>query len=112
MTLGIYLRLYAFICGSVLLGCHAPPKTKPAGYFGPTDPISMVVHDVNARVAGLPTLRAAGDFEATIVDQGRRNFINGEVTLLFSRPDKLRMIGKKDIAGRIFEIGTNGQEYW
>jgi hypothetical protein len=103
-----------FICGFILgvFGCHAPPKPPPGSYFGPTESIGAVVRGVNARVHELATLRAAGDFEATIVDRNKSSFVNGEITLLYARPDKLRMVGKKDIAGRIFEIGTNGQRYW
>jgi hypothetical protein len=94
------------------IGCRAPKAEKPPGYFGPTEPLEVVAKQINAQVANLPTLRGAGDFEADIVEDGRKHFVNGEITLLYARPDKLRMIGKKDIAGRIFEIGTNAERYW
>ncbi len=108
-----YLRASACICGCLLLvGCHAPAHATREPYFGPTDPLKVVVNDVNARVENLSTLRAAGDFEATIVENGKKHFVNGDMTLLYARPDKLRMVGKKDIVGNIFEIGTNGRQYW
>jgi hypothetical protein len=102
-----------FTCGFILLlGCRAPQKPPLGTYFGPTESIGALVPRINASVHDLSTLRAAGDFEATIVDQKKSSFVNGEITLLYAKPDKLRMVGKKDIAGRIFEIGTNGQRYW
>lgn len=109
------VRTLTSLAGCILMaaaGCRAPQQPKPAGYFGPTDPLDVVATRVNAQIANLPTLRAAGDFEANIVEDGRTHFVNGEITLLYARPDKLRMIGRKDVAGRIFEIGTNGQRYW
>ena len=99
---------------SYLPGCQAPPKQRAARYTGPTEPLRSVVEKVNANAEKVPTLRGAGSFEAWIAESADRKprFINGEVTLLYSRPRSMRLIGKKDIAGQIFEIGSNDDRYW
>ena len=99
--------------GGLIFGCHAQPKTSgPAGYFAATEPINTVVQRINANAEQIPTLRGAGAFEAWIKDENKTHFVNGEVTLLYSQPRSLRLIGKKDIAGQVFEIGSNDDRYW
>lgn len=97
---------------ALLCGCrsHAPPP--PKGYFGPTEPMSAVVQQINANNNAIPTLRVAGDFEAQVVDQGKNHFVNGDITLLYRAPDAIRLIAKKDIAGPVFEAGSDGDRYW
>jgi hypothetical protein len=95
-----------------IIGCHEPTAPPPAGYFGPTLPMEQVVTGVNANAEQIPTLRGAGGFEAWIKDNGKTHFINGEVTLLYAQPRSMRLIGKKDIAGQVFEIGSNADRYW
>lgn len=97
---------------AAVAGCPPKPPPSPKGYFGPTEPMVDVVGQINRNAAAVPTLRAAGNFEAHIVDQGKRHFVNGDVTLLYRRPDEVRLIGKKDLAGQIFEAGSNGDRYW
>ena len=75
-------------------------------------PIEQVVAGVNANAEQIPTLRGGGSFEAWIKDNDKTHFVNGEVTLLYSQPRSLRLIGKKDIAGQVFEIGSNEERYW
>src|SRR5450432_1790049 len=107
-----YLCLSVFICGFVF-GCRGPQKMAAlAGYFGDTEPINTVVQRINANAEQIPTLRGAGAFEAWIKDENKTHFVNGEVTLLYSQPRSLRLIGKKDIAGQVFEIGSNEDRYW
>jgi len=107
-----YLCSSVFI-GGFALGCHnTPPQQRVVGYYGPTDPINRVVADINQNADRIPTLRGAGQFEAHIKDQGKDNFVNGQITLLYQRPGSLRLVGKKDIAGTIFEVGSNDERYW
>ncbi len=97
----------------LLTGCRAPRgASQPAGYYGPTELLNKVVADVNANADRLPTLRGGGTFEAWIKDKGKTRYINGDVTLLYSRPQSMRLVGKKDLAGQVFEIGSNDERYW
>jgi hypothetical protein len=70
------------------------------------------VQAINQNNAQLPSLWSRGYFEATVVDRGKRNFVNGDLLLLYRRPNDLRIIGKKDIAGTVFEVGSNADRYW
>jgi hypothetical protein len=99
-----------FICGSVL-GCVPKSKVVPP-YQGPTLPLRELVAGINSNNDKLGTLRSEGSFEANINDNGRMRFLNGQVTLLYSQPASMRLIGKKDIAGQIFEIASNPERYW
>jgi hypothetical protein len=107
----LYLCSSVFICGS-LLGCAPRRAAAIDPYRGPTLTLNEVVNKVNANNDQLGTLRSEGSFEANINDNGKMRFLNGEVTLLYSQPDSMRLIGKKDIAGQIFEIATNPERYW
>lgn len=105
------------LCAAGMLGitgCRAPVRDAPRGYFGPTESIHAVVQKVNANNEQIPTLRGAGDFEAWIKEDpnGKTQFVNGELTLLYSRPHSMRLIGKKDVMGSIFEIASNDERYW
>jgi hypothetical protein len=106
-------RCLSVFIGGLISGCGAAPKNfSPAGYFGPTLAMSRVVAQINANNEQISTLRGAGSFEAWIKDEGKTHFVNGEVTLLYSQPRSMRLIGKKDIAGQVFEIGSNEEQYW
>ncbi|HMO27444.1 MAG TPA: hypothetical protein PKB10_14375, partial [Tepidisphaeraceae bacterium] len=101
------------VCMLALAGCRPPPPPTPAGYFGPTETISEVVRQINANNQRLPTLWASGVFEAWLYDDRQREtFVNGTVTLVHEKPDGLRIVGNKDLAGMVFEIGSNAQQYW
>jgi hypothetical protein len=92
-------------------GC--PPKaSRREIYRGPTEPMVDVVSAINANNAQVPSIWSRGYFEANVVDKGKSHFVNGDLLLLYRRPDDLRIIGKKDIAGTIFEIGSNEERYW
>ena len=107
-----YLCLSVFICG-FLSGCKgSTQEAQPAGYFGPTESMVDVAQAINANNSQIPTLWAKGEFEATINDNGRKQFVNGSATLLVKKPGEFRMVGKKDVAGQIFELGTTADEYW
>jgi hypothetical protein len=93
------------------VGC--PLKVAKRDFYrGPTEPMVDVVAAINANNAQIPTLWSRGYFEANVVDRGRSQFVNGDLLLLYRRPDELRVIGKKDIAGTVFEIGSNQERYW
>jgi hypothetical protein len=109
----VLCRMLLPICAMLLLaGC--PPKPEPPhGYFGPTEPMYDVVTAINNNNLPLKTLWARHYFEANVVDDnGHAHFVNGDGVLLYARPRKLRLVGTKDIAGTIFEVGSNPDRYW
>jgi len=109
----IVLHLCASVCiCGFISSCRAPEKAVRAGYFGPTESMNDVVAQVNANNASIPTMRATGNFEANVVDQGKKRFVNGDVTVLYRRPTEVRLVGRKDIAGQVFDAASNGDRYW
>lgn len=94
-------------------GCRVESTNQPIGYFGPTDSPAQVIEAINANNSALPTLWAKGYFEADIVDKnGRKQFVNGDATILFRKPGEFRLVCKKDVAGQIFELGATPEHYW
>jgi hypothetical protein len=94
-------------------GCKSQREPRIVGYFGPTETLTDVVAQINANNRQIPTLRAAGEFEANIVDANKRKqFVNGSVVLLMRKPYEFRMVGRKDVAGQVFELGSTENEYW
>jgi hypothetical protein len=93
------------------------PKTRTPGtpppWTGPTQPMQEVVAEINANNAGLATLWAHHQFEASIVDErGKSHFANGDGVLVYKSVRGMRLVGNKDIAGRVFEIGSSDERYW
>jgi hypothetical protein len=97
---------------ALLSGC--PPKPPPTqSYYGPTDPIDVVIRSINDNNQRIPTVWASGTFEARIIDEQKRsNFVNGTVTLVHEKPGGLRVVGTKDLVGTVFEVGSNDEQYW
>jgi len=108
----------AMLVGLALASAGCPPAQPPVpkGYFGPTISPQEVVNSVNANNDRIATIWAAGDFEAEIHSdpqhREKSDFLNGELVLLYRAPNQILLVGKKDVAGRIFEIGSNGDAYW
>src|SRR5687768_16457363 len=70
----------------------------PKPYVGETQAMSEVVAEINANNAALPTLWARHVFEANIADdRGRKHFVNGDGTLVYSSPRGMRLVGNKDV---------------
>ncbi len=112
MRVVFYLCLSVFICGFIF-GCRRDRvAAESKAYFGPTQTLAEIVAEVNRNSEALPTLWASGDFEARVVDEGKRRFVNGDVTLLYRRPDEVRLVGKKDIAGVVFDAVSTPERYW
>jgi len=92
---------------------NKPTSSKPEPYLGPTQPMSEVVAAINANNAGVPSLWAHQNFEATVVDEKKEShFVNGDGVLLYSAPRGLRLVANKDIAGKVFELGSTDDRYW
>jgi hypothetical protein len=112
MRVVFHLCLSVFICGFIF-GCRRDRvAAESKAYFGPTQTLAEIVAEVNRNSEALPTLWASGDFEARVVDEGKRRFVNGDVTLLYRRPDEVRLVGKKDIAGVVFDAVSTPERYW
>jgi hypothetical protein len=82
-------------------------------WVGPTQPMADVVAEINANNAALPTLWARHYFEANIVEPGgkRKDFVNGDGTLVYAAPRGMRLVGKK-VFEPLFEIGSSDDRYW
>ena len=98
----------------MMVGCRAPSQPPVAAYFGPTLPLDELINQVNANDSKIPTLRGAGNFEAWIAPdrQTKPRYLNGQITMLFSQQQSMRLVGKKDIAGTLFDLGSNDERYW
>lgn len=104
--------IVASLSVALLAGC-CPKATPRQAYYGPTEPIDVVIRSINDNNGRIPTVWAAGTFEARIIDgQKRSNFVNGTVTLVHEKPGGLRVVGTKDLVGTVFDIGSNDERYW
>ena len=108
-----YPPIAAALALLALTGC-APTKTPvDKTWKGPTDPMAQVVADINANNAKVPTLWARHYYEATIVDDKKQShFVNGNGALLYRGPRGMRLVGKKDPVGTVFEVGSTDEAYW
>ncbi len=100
-----------------LAGCRGGAVREPAEvpYLPPTLSLVELVERVNANNARLPSLAAGGYFDAVLVEEPGGDPtppINGTLSLLHLKPDRLRLAAKKDLAGNVFELGTDGERFW
>lgn len=104
--------LAALLCATLSSGCATPraATTRPAIYTGPTDPLDVVLARINANNNQIRTLVANGTFGATLGKDQR--YLNGQVTLLHTKPNKLLLKLNKDIASEVLTAGSNGQRWW
>ncbi len=108
-----FIWMVMMLTGLVLGGCRDVRPAKPRGYYGPTQSLAEVTGIINQNNRAIVSLWASHDFEADIADEtGHRNFINGDGTLMYSRPDRFRLLGDKPVVGRVFDIGANAERYW
>src|SRR6185437_2978905 len=110
--------LKLFISAMALIGlagcCHCPPAPgNGPPYVGPTEPMARVVAQINANNEKIPSLWSSLYYKANIIDEKKQaHFVNGEGTLLYRQSMDLRLIGRKDPAGIIFDIGSNRNQFW
>lgn len=112
-----WFRAMGVLTGLLLLasGCQPAPPPQPAKFYsGPTQSMREVVAEINQNNNRIPTLWAQLDYRATLVDKdrGTTNIVSGDGALLYSRPMSLLLRGNKDIAGTVFELGSNDNEFW
>jgi hypothetical protein len=108
-----YLRLSAFICGLFLFGCRGTRQTQNQAYYGPTEPLHVVVEKINENNSKIQTLWARGDFDAEVFnDKGKKYPLVGDAVLQYRPSRDLLMVGTKPAIGRIFTAGSNNDRYW
>jgi len=94
-------------------GCVGHRQRAVSAYTGPTEPVYDVISEINRNNAAMPSIWARHYFEATVVDDKKKShFVNGEGILLYRAPGEMRLVGKKDLAGTIFEMGSAGDDFW
>jgi hypothetical protein len=102
----------------VLLHCGCrPDRTRRTAYFGPTDDIYGVIEDINRNNARLETLWARGRYSAVVREttargQVRTHNVSGPLRLLYRRENEVRMVGETFAIGRVFDLGSNEDNYW
>lgn len=96
----------------VISGCARLDRAEPVGYFGPTESMAEVVAAINANNDALATLRATGHFNARFKDDSKTTPVDGEITVLYSRPRSMRMRATNLAVGEVFDIGSNDERYW
>ncbi len=105
--------LQVVLCGLIgagAVGCLPKEPPRHTTYYdGPTLPLDQLLAQINQNNAKVRTLNASGTFLLTIPDETP---LNGQLTLLYTKPDQIRILGDKDLAGRIFDLGTDGQKFW
>ncbi len=76
--------------------------------------MELVVDSINHNSQRIPTLWSQLNFTATLVDPDKhtKNTIAGDGTLMYARPLSLLLDGNKDIAGLVFQLGSNNSDYW
>ncbi len=103
------------LCGLLLAGCcTCPPPAQPHAYAGPTDSVDVVVERVNRNAARVPSLWSQLDYRAHLIDPQKRtaNDVSGDGLLVYRRPGSMVLTGDKDIAGHVFQLGCDGDQFW
>ena len=112
-------RYIALACILLACGCCNCPKAGPGGGAAlrrnpPTQPMEAIVNAINANNERIPSLWATLNYSATIRDEhGQAHSVTSDDgVMLYQRPDKFRLVGKKEFVGTVFDIGTNGRQFW
>jgi hypothetical protein len=93
--------------------CSHKPVERP-GWWGPTEPMSAVVRQVNANNTAIPTLYARQEIQADLYDKSRNKsfYVNSSGDVFLRKPRELLLRGRHDLAGKIFEIGSTQDVFW
>jgi hypothetical protein len=103
----IYLAMFLVGC------CPKQPETRPP-WFGETRTIYEVVEQINANNQLIPTLYASVDIKDLVVTdaKGDEDSYSGDGELMYRRPGNLSFIGNHPVAGEMFRMGSNADNYW
>jgi hypothetical protein len=115
------LRVFIFILLGPAIGCvprDRVERRKPYPFDQPTEPLASVVAHINQNNNRIKTIWASGEFDGYVRAQqkdgtSRREPISGEkLFLAYRKPGELKMAGEKGLVGRLFEIGSNREQFW
>jgi hypothetical protein len=101
------------LLSSFISGCCTPPPPPIKTYNGPTDPMGVVVADINRNNQKIPSLWATLNYSATIVDGNKHvtTFTREDGGLLYRRPQSL-LLTCKVLGSKAFTIGSNDEVFW
>jgi hypothetical protein len=76
--------------------------------------MDAVVAQINRNSDRIPTLWTQLDFTAHLVDpdKNKTTDISGDGGLMYARPMSLLLTGDKDVAGEVFQLGSNDEAFW
>lgn len=112
------LRTLAILALLLVTGCYAAPRHVADSDTPPLPPalsLPELVERINENNQKLPSLWAKGYFEALIIEErgGKPSpVLNGTITALHLKPDRLRLKAEKDIFNDVFDMGTDGERLW
>lgn len=101
-------------------GCGQKKPAPPVVvYTGPLLSTAELLRGINKRADGTKSVWARHSFSLTARDKkGRVMDVSGDGVLMYQRSAsspvgaKLRLVGNKDLAGNIFEMGSDDTRYW
>jgi hypothetical protein len=98
-----------------LPGCCPQIQPTPAEKLNPPNLLTLaqLASTINANNQRIPSLWSTLNYSATIIDNGVSHSVSSDDgVLLYQRPSMFRLVGKKEFVGTVFDIGSNGTEYW
>jgi hypothetical protein len=103
----------------LLVGCVPKDRIERPRirYDGPTEPLSAVVAKINQNNNRIKTVWASGSFEAwvRVTKDGKtstEHFDGEKLFIAYRKPGELKLAGEKAMVGRLFEVGSNRNEFW
>ena len=105
---------FVFALALLLSGCRVAPTATRAVSLADVPTLPQLVAAVNANNERLPSLWARGSLDAVLYEEpgGGGTYLNGTVYALHLKPDRLLLKAEKDVAGTLFELGTDGEKLW
>ena len=99
---------------AIVAGCCPQKPAARAPYLGRTLPLADVVKRINQNNMRIKTIWASGDFECWVRDDENKiqHFDGDNLLLAYRKPGELRLAGNKVVVGRIFDVGSNGEQFW
>jgi hypothetical protein len=76
--------------------------------------MDTVVGEINRNSGRMPTLWTQLDYTAKFIDPEKKTeqTVAGDGVLMYARPISLLLNGDKDVAGQVFQLGSNDSEFW
>ncbi len=110
------------LLAGLIAGCNGrADAVEQRQYVSPSETLTLaqLIAALNERAGQIPSLylQGVGDmggFEARL-REGREQparFLNGEIRAMYLAPDRLRLLGGKDLAGTVFDLGSDGVQFW